>query len=52
MNMLIFFIIFFEMAVLYFAEHRRCSTRGLAAPKLAWFALRAHGRRRDPGRVR
>lgn len=38
LNMLIFFIIFFEMAVLYFAGPVVLSAR-LPAPKLAWFSF-------------
>ena len=44
MNMLIFFILFFEMAVLYFASAVLLNSR-VAAPKLAWgaFALMVLG---------
>ncbi|MFQ5537937.1 MAG: cbb3-type cytochrome c oxidase subunit I [Gemmatimonadota bacterium] len=44
MNMLIFFILFFEMAVLYFASAVLLNSR-VAAPKLAWgaFALMVVG---------
>ncbi|TFG48361.1 MAG: cytochrome C oxidase subunit I, partial [Gemmatimonadales bacterium] len=44
MNMLIFFIIFFEVAVLYFAGAVLLNSR-LAAPKVAWagFALMVLG---------
>lgn len=44
MNMLIFFILFFEMAVLYFASAVILNSR-VAAPKLAWgaFALMVLG---------
>ncbi len=38
MNMLIFFIIFFEMAVLYFASAVLLNAR-LPAPKVGWFAF-------------
>lgn len=38
MNMLIFFILFFEMAVLYFASAVLLNSR-VAAPKLAWTAF-------------
>jgi cytochrome c oxidase subunit 1 len=38
MNMLIFFILFFEMAVLYFASAVLLNSR-VAAPKLAWIAF-------------
>ena len=38
MNMLIFFILFFEMAVLYFASAVLLNSR-VAAPKLAWVAF-------------
>ena len=37
MSMLIFFIIFFEMAVLYFASTALLNTRN-CAPRLSWFA--------------
>ena len=38
MNMLIFFILFFEMAVLYFASAVLLNSR-VAAPKVAWVAF-------------
>ncbi|HSR42026.1 MAG TPA: cbb3-type cytochrome c oxidase subunit I, partial [Longimicrobiales bacterium] len=38
MNMLIFFIIFFEMAVLYFAAGPLLNSR-IAAPKVGWAAF-------------
>ncbi len=38
MNMLIFFILFFEMAILYFASAVLLNSR-VAAPKVAWFAF-------------
>jgi cytochrome c oxidase subunit 1 len=38
MNMLIFFILFFEMAILYFASAVLLNTR-VAAPKVAWAAF-------------
>jgi cytochrome c oxidase subunit 1 len=38
MNMLIFFILFFEMAVLYFASAVLLNSR-VAAPKVGWFAF-------------
>ena len=38
MNMLIFFILFFEMAVLYFAAAVLLNSR-VAAPKIAWLAF-------------
>lgn len=38
MNMLIFFILFFEMAILYFASAVLLNSR-VAAPRLAWFSF-------------
>lgn len=38
MTMLVFFVIFFEMAVLYFASGPLLNSR-IAAPKVAWFAF-------------
>ena len=38
MTMLVFFVIFFEMAVLYFASGPMLNSR-IAAPKVAWFAF-------------
>ena len=43
-SMLIFFILFFEMAILYFASAVLLDSR-VAAPRIAWARLRAHGRR-------
>ena len=49
MSMLIFFIIFFEMAVLIFASTVLLNARN-CAPKMSWARIRAHARRRDYGR--
>ena len=44
-NVLLFWIIFFEIAVLYFASAILLNCR-LAAPKLAWLGVRIDGRGR------
>ena len=56
-DMLIFWIIFFEIAVLYFCSSTLLRCR-IATPKLAWLALRADADRRGdeqrrgvPGRL-
>ena len=51
MSMLIFFIIFFEMAVLYFASTVLLNARSCGAEDV-WFAFALDARRRADGRVR